>query len=100
MAPKFTNRFRRTALPELFDEFGGNILKHLRRQADFVNALELGDGDQQAIEVGLAGISLEIAKGDGRRFLGLRIVGIGFLTGQQSVDGGFVVRAQPHMNGR
>ncbi|AZE56905.1 hypothetical protein C4K03_4767 [Pseudomonas synxantha] len=34
----------------LLDEFGGDVLKHFRRHANIVDALELSDGDQQAVK--------------------------------------------------
>jgi hypothetical protein len=43
-APSFADRFRRAALAELLDEFGGDIVEQLRNQADLVDALKLGIG--------------------------------------------------------
>ncbi len=62
VAPYLADRFRRTALPKLVDKLGRDVLEHCRRKANIVDALELGDGDQQAIQAGLAGIGLELAE--------------------------------------
>jgi len=83
---QYTGRFGHAALPELVDKFGGNVLKHCRRQANIVEALEPGDGDRYAVQAGLAGIGLEIAELDGSSLVAARVVGVDFLLAQQSVE--------------
>lgn len=91
---QYTDRFGYTALPELVDKFGGNVLKHCRRQANIVEALELGDGDQYAVQAGLAGIGLEITERDGSSLLAARVVGVDFLVAQQSLESRLVICTQ------
>jgi hypothetical protein len=56
-------------------------MKYGGSQADIRDTLELSDGNQQAIEVGFAGIGFEVAKGDDCRFLVGRFFAVGFLAG-------------------
>ena len=80
-------------MPELVNEFGGNISKHLRRQTNLVDTLEFGNGDQQAIQTGFAWIGLEAAEGDAPGVFVVSFVGIGIVFAQQSVDRGFAACA-------
>ena len=100
MASQVADRFRRAALPKWVDQLAGHLVENGGRQADPVDAFQLHNGGEQALQVGLARVGLQVAQRGDHRFPNPRRVGFRFVTFQQPVDGGLAGGAQSRMNGR